>query len=112
MPSSVTQFKDLELHYDATAAVTVTFWTDLPGGTVTSRRSLTFPATTGREVLRLPFDDSGNSYALPEGRIFKVRMTVASGVLRLFGGILRGRRLGEYIDGTQGEIWETLELAF
>src|SRR3954471_13450651 len=106
--SNVNQFKDLEINYDATATLTVKFYTDLPGGTMTLRRTLSF--ASGRKRYTLPFDDSGNSYALVEGRLFKVRFE-CTGVARIYGGTLRFRKIGTYIDGTQGEIWETLEIA-
>jgi hypothetical protein len=99
----VKQFKDLELSYDSVSTMTVVFSTDMPGGSMSTRATLTFPASTGRKTHTLPLDGI-------EGTLFKVKISSA-GVVRLFGGIVRVRPISVYFDGasTPAEIWESQE---
>ena len=94
----IKEFKDLELFYDSASAMTVTLSTDMPGAAMAVRKTLTFPASTGRKQLTLPTDGA-------EGNIYQVKVT-STGAVKLFGGNIRVRAIGEYFDGAQGEFWE------
>jgi hypothetical protein len=116
----VKQFKDIELVYDSVAALTVKFYTDMPGtsgaaqGTMTLRATLTFPATTGRATYTAALDDgsTGANGTAPfnpiEGTLYKVVMT-STDVVRLFGGVVRARPIGTWFNGANGEVWTTQE---
>lgn len=103
----VKQFKDIELSYDAPVGLTLKFYTDMPAGTpnMQLRATLSFPASSGRRTHTLPLD-AGGSY--PEGTLYRVEVT-STGVVKLYGGILRVRGIGVYIDGANGERWSTQE---
>jgi hypothetical protein len=99
----VKQFKDIELEYEAVAAMTVTFLTDMPGSAMALRATLNFPLTTTRRTLTLPLDGI-------EGTLFQVKI-VSTAVVRLYGGVVRVKPIGVYFDGgsTPAEIWQTQE---
>jgi len=99
----VKQFKDIELEYEAVAAMTVTFLTDMPGSAMAVRATLTFPLTTTRRTLTLPLDGI-------EGTLFQVKI-VSTAVVRLYGGVVRVKPIGVYFDGgsTPAEVWYTQE---
>jgi hypothetical protein len=102
----VKQFKDIELSYDAASGLTVKFYSDMPGGAMALRSTLSFPSSSGRRTYTAPLDSSG---AYTEGTLYRVEVT-STGVARLFGGVVRARGIGVYIDGTQNERWQTQEL--
>ena len=104
--SRLKQFKDIELSYDSAAALTVKFYTDMPGSVMALRKTLTFPLTSGRQTKTLPLDDTGG--APVEGTLFQVEIT-STGVVRLFGGLVRVRGIGVWFDGgaTPAERWIT-----
>jgi hypothetical protein len=93
------EFKDLELHYESSAAVTATFYTGQQSAALTSVATLTFPATSGREA------DVKNLDGLV-GILYKVKFAGTAAV-KLFAGKLRWRRIGCYFDGANGEYFET-----
>lgn len=105
----VKQFKDIELVYDATATLTVKFYTDISAGvigsTLTLIKTVTFPVSTGRRTDVQPLDTTG---VFPEGTLYKVVISSAA-AFRLFGGIVRGRSIGTFVNGVNGETWETTE---
>jgi hypothetical protein len=101
----VKQFKDLELSYDAPSGLALHFWTDMPGSAMADRVTLSFPATSGRQTKTLPLAAGG---AQLEGTLYKCIVS-STGVVRLFGGIVRARPIGVYFDGAAGETWETQE---
>ena len=104
----VKQFKDLNIDFDISGSgnVTVAFWTDMPGGTMSSRKSVTYTATTGRVTKTIPLDGI-------EGTLMKLVVTPATGtVCRLYAATVRLRPVGVYLDGTVGDIWQTLEIGF
>lgn len=104
----VTQAKDLTFDYDAVAGATLTVYTDLPGGGPTTlKRTVTLPATTARATFTAPLDIP----AFLEGTLFRFKV-VSAGIVRLYSGIVRIRRVGVYFDGSQGETWSTQEMAF
>ncbi len=103
----VKQFKDLEFSYDAPNGMTVKVYTDMPGSTMALRKTLSYPATTGRQTKVMPLDQPAGVYV--EGTLYRIEVT-STGVVRLFGGILRARPIGVYLDGGNGEIWQTQEL--
>ena len=95
----VKQFKDIELSYESAAAVTLTLYTDMPGGSLALRNTLTFPAASSRHTKTLPLDGT-------EGTLYYVSAS-STGVVRLYGGLIRVRGVGVYIDGAAGEVWTT-----
>lgn len=100
----VYQLKDLTIRWETSVAGTLEVYTDLPGGSLILRTTITLAATTGRWKRTFPLDGI-------EGRQLKVKGIPAAGaVLRLYDGSYRVRRIGEYIDGAAGEIWETQPL--
>ena len=109
MADAVTQFKDVTLIYDAPNGATYKLSTDMPGSSMALRRTVTVPATTTRETRTFPLDklvDGG----LLEGKMIRHRLE-SPGVVRLYNGWIRFRRLGVYIDGGFGDVWETQELS-
>ncbi len=108
MAESVNEFKDVTLTFENTVACTMNLLTDMPGGAMAQRRAITIPVTTTRKTVTFPLDYSG--LGLMNGKL--VQFTVApTGALKLFSGFIRFRRVGEYIDGTQGDIWQTQEIS-
>lgn len=105
----VTQFKDVTLTYDTAAAANLKIYTDLPGGLMTLRRTIALTITAGRETRTYPLDKLADG-GLLEGKLVKWRIEPA-GVMRLYDGMVRFRRIGTYVDGTVGEVWETQELS-
>lgn len=104
----VNQFKDLTLTYYGPSGGTFEVYTDMPGGVLTLRRTITLPVTSGeRETKTFPLD----SPSLLEGKLLKPKAT-SSGVLILYEGFVRRRPVGEYIDGTMGDKWEPQPLSF
>lgn len=111
MPSyRVKELKDITLEYHATGG-TATFkvYSDLPGGAMALR---TLPAggtmaiTTTPASLTLPADGL-------EGNLFQFEAVPgALCQLRLFGGVVRWRPIGTFLDGSKGEIWKTREMSF
>lgn len=95
----VKEFKDIEISYDAPSGFTLTFYTDMPGSTLALRKTISFPASTGRRTYTAPLDGV-------EGTLYYVS-AASSGTVRLFWGVLRCRGIGVYFDGTQSEIWRT-----
>lgn len=109
MPSLVNQFKDMTLEYDAPSGATLYVYTDMPGVTMALQRTFSIPATTGRQTYVFAFD--GPSRNVIEGTLLQLKIT-STGVVRLFKGMVRQRRIGVYFDGARGEIWQTIELAY
>ena len=110
MAEGVNQYKDVTLIFEnSVAACPFTVSTDMPGGVMSARRTLSLPVTTRRTEQTFPFDAA--SAGLVEGKQIQYK-AAPSGVLKLYGGFVRFRRIGEYVDGTQGEIWETQEIGF
>lgn len=108
MAEGVKQYKDLTLVFENSGSCPFKVSTDMPGSTMQVRRTIQLPATSGRATKTFPFDDGGQ--ALLEGKLIKYRAE-PSGVLKLYtGSFVRFRVIGEYIDGTVGEVWETQEL--
>lgn len=104
----VNQAKDLTFDYDAVAGATLTVFTDLPGGGPTIlRRTITLPATTARASFTAPLDIP----SFLEGTLFRFKVA-SGGIVRLYSGIVRIRRVGVYFDGAAGETWQSQEMAF
>ncbi len=104
----VNQFKDLTLIFENSAACAFYVYTDMPGGSMDLRRTIQLPVTTTRTEKTFPFDAAGAG--LVDGKLIRYKAS-PTGVLKLYGGFVRWRRIGEYIDGTVGEIWETQEIS-
>lgn len=105
----VNQYKDITLVWEADAAATFTISTDLPGGAMAARRTITLPASGAQRIERtFPLDTTlhGGDGKLLEGRLIQYKAAPA-GKLILYSGFVRVRRVGTYVDGTAGEIWET-----
>lgn len=106
MAEGITQFKDLTLAYYGPSGGTLQAYTDMPGGVLSLRRTITLPATTGeREQRTFPLD----SPSLMEGKLVKWKAG-STGTLILYDGSVRARKVGLYIDGAAGEVWETQPL--
>ena len=102
----VKQFKDLTLTYEAPSGATFIVSTDLPGSTMAARRTITLPVAASRVTKTFPLD----SPALVEGKMIQHKLTSTGSVI-LYEGYVRFRRVGTYIDGAAGEIWETQPLS-
>jgi hypothetical protein len=104
----VCQIKDITLTWWSDASASFKIYTDLPTGTLALNRtlSLSVPSTGDRETQTFPLDTSG----LLEGRLIKYRAE-PTGELILFGGFIRFRRIGVYVNGALGDVWETQPLA-
>lgn len=91
------------MSYDAPSGFSLVFSTDMPGAAMAARATLAFPASSGRRTHTLPLDNI-------EGTLFKVKVT-STGVVRLFGGVVRVKPISVYFDGgsTPAEIWQTQE---
>ena len=114
----VKQFKDLELSYDAPSGMTVKFYTDMPGtssgtnGAQALACTVNFPATTGRQTFTMPLDAGSSASSAAqnyiEGTLYKVLIT-STGVVRLFGGVVRCRAIGTWFNGANAESWNSQE---
>lgn len=108
MAEGVNEFKDLTLVFENAVACPFTVSTDMPGGAMALRRTLTLPVTTTRTERTFPFDSSAQG--LVDGKLIQFQAS-PTGALKLLSGFVRFRRVGEYIDGTLNEIWQTQALA-
>lgn len=115
-PGRVGELKDFLLDYDCSGGGgRVEVYSDLPGSSLSLRRTLPIPLQSGRGIYVFPMDQIPNLAgieALPYGQLFKVRLyPPPGGVLRLHGrATFRARIIGVYFDGSQGELWETQPL--
>lgn len=112
MAEGVNQYKDLTLTYEGPAGGTFIVRTDMPGSTMTTRRTITLPPSTGRVTKTFPLDTAlyGGDGRLLEGKLIQYRAE-STGVLILYEGFVRFRRVGTYIDGAAGDVWETQPLS-
>jgi hypothetical protein len=94
----VKDFDLMELDIFSNDDVAWSVSTDLPGNAMSERQNGTFPATGDRVPLPIP--------VVAEGRLIQIVLT-SPDVFWLFGGRVRYRGLGVYLDGTQGNYWET-----
>jgi hypothetical protein len=103
----VKQFKQVMVDYDASVAGAIDVYTDMPGGVMTDRKvAFPLPQTTGRQTKNVPLDGI-------EGTLIQFKFTPgATGVMRLYGGTLQMRAVGVYLDGTNGEFWQTQPMGF
>jgi len=111
----VKQYKDLTLTHEGTAGGTFLIKTDMPGGVLSTRRTITLPATAaGQRVTRTyPLDSAalhGGDGKLLEGKLIVYRAE-STGALILYEGFVRFRRVGVYVDGASGDVWETQPLS-
>ena len=97
----VKQFKDVEISYEAASGFTFKLYTDMPGSSLALRATISFPASSGgRRTYTAPLDGI-------EGTVYQPEIT-STGVVRLYGGQIRVRGIGEYIDGANGEVWKPM----
>jgi len=104
----VKQFKDVTIDYDAVSGATLLVYTDMPGAAMAQRKSISLPSTSTRVTKSHGLDTDG---VLPEGTLIRFKIT-STGVVRLYGGVVRLRPIGVYFDGANGEFWETTEMGF
>lgn len=101
----VKEMETLEIDIRATGTVSYRVLTDLPGGVMTLRKSGTFPATNGRQVIPIPLD-----WAV--GKLVRVTLDTPAGAsFRTYDARLRHRTLGLYRDGAAGEVYAPLPQA-
>jgi hypothetical protein len=106
MAEGVRQYKDVTLTYSAPAGGLLYVTTDMPGGTLTLRRTIALPVTTGlRETKTFPLDNP----SLLEGKLIQWKIT-SGGTVIPYSGFVRFRPVGTYIDGASGDVWETQPL--
>lgn len=111
----VNQYKDLTLTYEGTAGGTFTIKTDMPGSTLALRRTITLPPTSAgvRATKTFPLDSAtlyGGDGKLLEGKLIVYRAE-STGAVILYEGFVRFRRVGVYVDGASGDVWETQPLS-
>lgn len=105
---NVNEFKDLTLVFENTVACSFQLLTDMPSGSMAVRRTVTIPVTSTRTEQTFPLDYSG--LGLMDGKL--IQFSVApTGALKLISGSIRFRRIGEYINGVLGDIWQTQAIA-
>lgn len=105
MAEGVKEIKDVTLVWEATGASGVfTLNTDMPGGTITSRRQFTLATTSARKEETIPCDVAGPGSIVGKQVQFRVDPGVG-GVLKLYSGKIRFRTIGVYLDGTLGDTW-------
>lgn len=96
------EFKDLELFYDSVAALVMVVKTDVVAvntvqGQLATAATLNFPLSAGRTTYTLPLDGV-------YGTLVQF-IASSTGVVKLYGGVLRARNIGVYFNGANGEIW-------
>ena len=106
----VKQFKDLMVDYDCSGSGTPTFtvdvWTDMPGSAMATRKVTALPATSGRQTKNIPLDGI-------VGTLVQLRTTPsATAVVKFYAATIRIRAIGGYLDGSNGEVWNTQEIGF
>lgn len=102
----VAEFNDVTLVYSSTAGLSLLFYTEPVGGSLSLAATLAFPSTggaTARATKTLPLTGL-------IGKTFKVKIASA-GVFALFAGHIQARQIGTILDGAAGEIWETQPMA-
>lgn len=103
---NVHELKDLALLCNVVGGTaSLVIRTDMPGGSMADRKTVTLTATTGRQTIPITLDGI-------RARLFQIKVTPASGAaVELYSGSVRARQIGEYLDGATGEIWETQPIA-
>lgn len=94
------ELKDLELFYDAAQILTMVVKTDFAAnvqGQLATAATLAFPASAGRSTYTLPLD---NLF----GTLIQFAAS-STGIVKLYGGILRARSIGVYFNGANNETW-------
>lgn len=101
----VSELKDLTLVASISGTATLVIRTDLPGNVMADRKTVTLTATSGRETKNITLDGI-------RGKQVQFKVTPASGgTVELYSGSFRFRPIGEYLDGTSGDYWETQPMA-
>jgi hypothetical protein len=91
----------VEVEYDTPASGTVLIRTDLPGGAMAQRATGALPATSGRQVARIPVPGT------VEGSLWKFAIT-ATGIFRIYGVRVFARTIGR---AQTDWGWHALEVA-
>jgi hypothetical protein len=110
----VKQFKDFTITYSSSVLFVLDVYTDLPGGTLTLARTFSLASTgstTTRKTITIPFD--ATPATVLEGKLIKFKISAATpaGAAILYEASVRVRVIGEYLDGSAGDIWETQPLS-
>lgn len=104
----VFEFKEITFQYQSNGVATLQLFTDMPGGSLTSRISATIPSSAGaRATFTLPLDGI-------EGTQFYPKVTPGGSTqIRLFKGKAQVRMIGIYLDGSLSvpEYWTTTPIA-
>lgn len=101
----VKEIDGLEFDIDAGAPVTWSLYGDVPGGNLSQRKTDNLAATGGRKTVLV-------SFALVEARRGRIYLSSPFGSFRLYAARVRVRPVGEYFDGSAGEIWESAEVGY
>lgn len=103
MQGRVWEFKDFRYQVLPTvAAGSAEFKTDMPGGTMGIRKTITLPIATERYTQQAPLDGI-------EARQFQVKWIpgVTTGILRVYEASVLARPIGVYLEGAKGDFYET-----
>jgi hypothetical protein len=108
MAESVKTFKDVTIEYYATVNSNIDVYTDMPGGALLYRATVPLAANTGKQEVTFPLDLTGDLY----GKLIQFKCTVSSsaGFCILYGGRIRFRPIGVYLDGARADNWTTLPM--
>jgi len=111
MAENVKQFKDITLTYHAPAGGTLYVYTDMPGGALALRKTITLTASSQeRYTETFQFYETGDNPTWIEGKLIKFKVT-SPGTVILYEATVRVRPVGTYIDGASGDVWETQPLS-
>ncbi|MBM3744162.1 MAG: hypothetical protein FJW34_00020 [Acidobacteria bacterium] len=100
----VKEIDGLEFDIEAEGTVTYSLYGDLPEGNLYQRKADSFPATGGRKTVPV-------SFAVVEARRGRLYLSSEQG-FRPYGVRVRVRAIGEYFDGSKGEVWESAEVGY
>lgn len=93
----------LQIDLENSADVTVTVFTDLPGGVLALRDTLTITANATRRVVQLPLG------AERQGYLWRIKMTSTADFI-LYSVESEIREIGTYISGASGKTYDSNEL--
>jgi hypothetical protein len=108
MAEAVKTFKDVTFEWYGTVDTPVSIYTDMPGGAMAYRLSVTLGAVTSRTEMTFPLDLAGDLY----GKLiqFRAQPSSSAGFCILYGGKIRFRPIGVYLDGARADKWESQPL--
>jgi hypothetical protein len=106
--------REIELDIDTAAGVTVSLYSDLPGGAMALCGAFLSGATSGRQKIKLPLTESTAPYSYPIGRLYQLILT-GENAFKLYGARLKLREFGTYLNSdevTGGAVWDSTPLDF